>query len=436
MEGNTTSLQFVLNDHLGSIQLLTDEQGNLIEEYSYDAWGMRRDPYTFDPILSGSSQIAYGFTGHEQLDLFKLVNMNGRMYDPVIGRFMSPDPVLQFPDFSQGLNPYSYVLNNPLRYTDPSGYSLVGQLAAIAASIAFSGGNIAIAAAIYASVMTVDYVIERKFKINIGQIFEYYTQTFVVTTIQAGGSLVIGGVIGNVGKLGREILRATAHGTFNGTMRMVQGGKFEHGFLSGFVSSLGGSAMQSYGTSMSTADKIVLSSVIGGTAEALGGGKFANGAVTGAFVMAFNHLMEPQTRPGRSPLNKKQIEVLKEKIKMATLKHRASWAKYDGQTMDSAPYWEESFAIEGVEYGDVYSAEDVEIWLGKETLNVDIDYFPSERMPSVNMIAMPGSDYTSGGRIQFSNNSPKWHGIIIEISFPSMSDVNKYNSFIIAHELK
>jgi len=57
------------------------------------------------------------------------------------------------------------------------------------------------------------------------------------------------------------------------------------------ISSLGGSAMQSYGTSMSTADKIVLSSVIGGTAEALGGGKFANGAVTGAFVMAFNHLM-------------------------------------------------------------------------------------------------------------------------------------------------
>jgi len=281
---------------LGSIQLLTDEQGKLIEEYSYDAWGMRRDPYTFDPILSGSSQIAYGFTGHEQLDLFKLVNMNGRMYDPVIGRFMSPDPVLQFPNFTQGLNPYSYVLNNPLRYTDPSGYSLVGQLAAIGASIAFSGGNPFAAAAIYASIMTVDYIIERKFKINIGQIFEYYTQTFVVTTIQTGGSLVIGGIIGNVDKLGREILRATAHGAFNGTMRMAQGGRFEHGFLSGFVSSLGGSAMQSYGTSMSTADKIVLSSVIGGTAEALGGGKFANGAVTGAFVEMYNHLHGEKAR--------------------------------------------------------------------------------------------------------------------------------------------
>jgi hypothetical protein len=101
---------------------------------------------------------------------------------------------------------------------------------------------------------------------------------------------VIGGIIGRVGKLGRELMRATAHGAFNGSMRMAQGGKFEHGFLSGFVSSLGGSVMQSYGTSMSTMDKIVLSSVIGGTAEALGGGKFSNGAVTGAFVEAYNHL--------------------------------------------------------------------------------------------------------------------------------------------------
>jgi hypothetical protein len=209
---------------------------------------------------------------------------------------MSPDPVLQFPNFTQGLNPYSYVLNNPLRYTDPSGYSLVGNLAALAASIAFSGGNPFAAAAIYASIMTVDYVIERKFKINLGQIFEYYTQTFVVTTIQAGGSQVIGGIIGRVGKLGRELMRATAHGAFNGSMRMAQGGKFEHGFLSGFVSSLGGSVMQSYGTSMSTMDKIVLSSVIGGTAEALGGGKFSNGAVTGAFVMAYNHLHDEKVR--------------------------------------------------------------------------------------------------------------------------------------------
>jgi hypothetical protein len=86
-------------------------------------------------------------------------------------------------------------------------------------------------------------------------------------------------------------MRATAHGAFNGTMRMAQGGKFEHGFLSGFVSSLGGSAMQSYGGNMTFTEKTAIAAVIGGTAEALGGGKFANGAVTGAYVMMLNHLM-------------------------------------------------------------------------------------------------------------------------------------------------
>jgi hypothetical protein len=73
-------------------------------------------------------------------------------------------------------------------------------------------------------------------------------------------------------------------------MRLTQGAKFKHGFLSGFVSSLGGSFMQTYGTSMNAGTQVIMSAAIGGTAEALGGGKFANGAVTGAYVMMFNHL--------------------------------------------------------------------------------------------------------------------------------------------------
>jgi hypothetical protein len=141
--------------------------------------------------------------------------------------------------------------------------------------------------------------------------------------------------------------------------------------------------------------------------------------------MAFNHLMEPQTRPGRSPLTKEQLEVLKEKIKMATFKHRASCAKYD-ETMDSAPYWEESFAIEGVEYGDVYSAENVEIWLGKETLNVDIDYFPNSAGSVTNRIDMPrGLDLSPNGRLWFYTKGAV-RGEILHINFHSREDYNKY----------
>ncbi len=65
-----------------------------------------------------------GFTMHEHLSAFKLINMNGRMYDPVMSRFLSPDPIIQFPENSQSYNSYSYVLNNPLKFTDPSGFAL------------------------------------------------------------------------------------------------------------------------------------------------------------------------------------------------------------------------------------------------------------------------------------------------------------------------
>ena len=62
-----------------------------------------------------------GFTGHEFLSDFNLYNMNGRLYDPVLGRFLSPDPYIADPSFTQSYNRYSYVLNNPLKYNDPTG---------------------------------------------------------------------------------------------------------------------------------------------------------------------------------------------------------------------------------------------------------------------------------------------------------------------------
>jgi RHS repeat-associated protein len=66
-----------------------------------------------------------GYTGHEHLDQFGLINMNGRIYDPQLGRFLSPDPFVTSPENPQNYNRYSYVLNNPLKYTDPSGYSRI-----------------------------------------------------------------------------------------------------------------------------------------------------------------------------------------------------------------------------------------------------------------------------------------------------------------------
>ena len=65
-----------------------------------------------------------GFTGHEHLDEFALIHMNGRAYDYNLGRFYGVDPFIQFPGNSQSLNPYGYLMNNPLSGTDPTGYAI------------------------------------------------------------------------------------------------------------------------------------------------------------------------------------------------------------------------------------------------------------------------------------------------------------------------
>lgn len=124
-QGHFTVL-YLHHDHLGSIQAYTDESGKLCQELSYDAWGARRNPSTwqvYDVMTAANALQDRGFGGHEHVDLFELINMNGRMYDPFVGRFVSADPIVQSPNLSQSLNRYAYCANNPLPLIDPSGYS-------------------------------------------------------------------------------------------------------------------------------------------------------------------------------------------------------------------------------------------------------------------------------------------------------------------------
>ena len=133
------SVYSICRDYLGSITHITDASGNLLYEYNYDAWGRLRNPATQAIFNTGSEPnlfLGRGFTGHEHLPWFGLINMNARLYDPVLGRFLSPDPYVQMPDFSQSFNRYSYALNNPLRYTDPNG-EIVWWLAAAIIYTAF-----------------------------------------------------------------------------------------------------------------------------------------------------------------------------------------------------------------------------------------------------------------------------------------------------------
>jgi RHS repeat-associated protein len=118
---------YLHDDHLGSTDTITDHAGKVKIHESYDAWGKRRgSAWTGTPSAPDWSTINstthIGFTGQEMLDNLSLVDLNGRVYDPVIARFMSADPYVQAPYRSQSLNRYSYTWNNPLNQTDPTGF--------------------------------------------------------------------------------------------------------------------------------------------------------------------------------------------------------------------------------------------------------------------------------------------------------------------------
>jgi RHS repeat-associated protein len=122
--GGLWNIYYICRDYLGSITHITNSSGSLVQELSYDAWGRLRNPANRAVYTAGNEPelfLGRGYTGHEHLTQFGLINMNARLYDPAVGRFLSPDPHVQNPLFSQNYNRYSYALNNPLKYTDPTG---------------------------------------------------------------------------------------------------------------------------------------------------------------------------------------------------------------------------------------------------------------------------------------------------------------------------
>lgn len=116
-------LYYILRDNQGSIMSVVDDNGNVVQEMSYDAWGNLRDPETWEMYGDDAPELflGRGYTGHEHLQTFGLINMNARLYNPLMCRFISPDPYVQAPEDAQNFNRFSYCLNNPLKYSDKSG---------------------------------------------------------------------------------------------------------------------------------------------------------------------------------------------------------------------------------------------------------------------------------------------------------------------------
>ncbi len=121
IQNGSSKLYYLYTNHNGSIEKITDIDGGVVDEMTYTPFGQRRMPSDWTRKDTAKHLIDRGFTGQQHLDEFSLINFNGRMYDPVISHFLSPDPYVQMPDNPLNYNRYAYCLFSPNQYVDPNG---------------------------------------------------------------------------------------------------------------------------------------------------------------------------------------------------------------------------------------------------------------------------------------------------------------------------
>lgn len=346
MNGNA-SLQWMFTDHQGSVIAITNRNYKLLGRYSYGVFGTQKSHtllnnvdainFTFNmTIFDRVSANFRTYTGHEPVKLGsdkRVIHMNGRIYDSSTGSFMQADIVVQAPGNLQSYNAYSYVLNNPLSRVDPSGYISIslnpfkfykklfrGHIRSAARifgdEVVNIAGNIASAfcgpaAPACAAYWNYNYTramggtSSQAFKAGaIAAVTTYAFQQIGdhfnaqgVDNLKTYGSKAAArsaGLVefgGNMLRTSQVAAQITAHAVVGGVSAVASGGKFGHGFLSAGITKGAGGAFLPGGSNLTAgqvAGGTVVSALIGGTVSELTGGKFANGARTGAMQYLLN----------------------------------------------------------------------------------------------------------------------------------------------------
>jgi RHS repeat-associated protein len=221
------------------------------------------------------------YTGHESIPEVGLIHMNGRVYDPELGVFLSPDSYIQAATFSQSHNRYSYVWNNPIRYNDPSGHWLTFVVALLVSKMTW---YYAMAAVFMAAYME----------------SEGDARYALIMAVSTGVAHGVGTAFEGARTFsGQFFAKAFVHGLTQGVFTEALGGDFRSGFVGGFMGGLSGGVTDGV-------DNMVISTVItamiGGTVSEVTGGKFRNGARSAAIVHLFNDLMHQNNTPDTSDL--------------------------------------------------------------------------------------------------------------------------------------
>jgi RHS repeat-associated protein len=301
VEADPNKTHYWHKDALGSIVAVSNASGAVLERMAFDPWGKRvRDSGLADPTLNPAHGDR-GFTGHEHIDEMQLVHMNGRVYDPLLGKFLSIDPVVGDPGNLQTYNRYSYVYNQPTRYADATGecpwcvvfilgamlslegnkhWKMVGSIMMFAALGPGGGlveGGLGAAGAFSSQAITVAMPVISSsiaggitgFIASGGSVEAAFTEA-----VFAGVTTGIG--VSPVGNAGAVV----AHAMVGCVRGAVSGGGCGPSAMAGAFGKLTTIGTQGMGVGPA---QFIASAIAGGTASVIGGGKFANGAYQAAF---------------------------------------------------------------------------------------------------------------------------------------------------------
>lgn len=310
----TWSFQYWHKDHLGSNMVLTNEAGTVVERMAYEPFGKRRNADgSTDANGTLTSAADRGFTGHEMMDEVGLINMNGRIYDPAIGRFLSADPYIQSPDNLQSYNRYAYVWNNPLNATDPTGYWSLAKFVKATVHFAFAptlknAFNLVRASPL--GEQSSRFIMKNQWAYAIGQMvagyyggplgaaawssyFAYY-QTGSMSAAYRSGAISLATAAafnwaGNVGQTYGAVAHFAAHAAVGCVSAAAQGGKCGQGAVAQAIS-LGVTEGTQGIFGNNVAAHFSATVVAGGLSSQVMGGSFKNGATTAAYGYLFNFL--------------------------------------------------------------------------------------------------------------------------------------------------
>ncbi|AKS40999.1 RHS repeat-associated core domain-containing protein [Wenzhouxiangella marina] len=303
-------------DHQGSLVALSDENGQTIARMSFDPWGARRAmvagdndgwiPYT-QPIATAWSEefqrmldwTERGYTGHEHMDALGLIHMNGRIYDPVLARFIQSDPFIE--DVGT-LNRYTYVHNNPLGWVDPSGFTGRPNNTRDRGNHAFrmfASSVIGMATWAYAATsITTGMTVAEKASVAAVAASGSAASTYVATGSVKGAFISFSTALlfNSVGQgfhdksLPKQMF---AHGIVGGVSAAASGGDFARGFMAASFTKMVSPSIQDL--PVGALEQTLIAGAVSGLASEISGGKFGLSAVRGAMGYALNQNLSDQT---------------------------------------------------------------------------------------------------------------------------------------------